>query len=272
MAHETLSNLINALEKGTNIHISVVFMNHYGNHMTRRPFSQSIHATAVCDAAKSVPGGRDSCIRCRNIVLQKCIRYQKPFGGLCAKGVYEYCHPVIKNGNVIAVVFVGNILMDSVPQRAKLRKHIKPSLMKTMEQNFTEAECVRVANIMETYILFLLEQYGDTMEKSFSALIENLKIYIEENLLQDISMPQLATLFGYNEKYLGRLFKTKTGQSISEYCNTRRVSIAKKLLRTTRQRIADIAGQCGFNNVTYFNRIFKKVTGRSPQEYRDINK
>lgn len=269
MAHETLSGFIKALEKGTNVHISVVFMNHYGNAMTRRPFSQSIHATAVCDAAKSLPGGRDSCIRCRNIVLAKCVRYQKSFGGLCAKGVYEYCRPVIKNGVVVAVVFVGNILMDNVHQRLRLRQHVKSSLLKTMEQDFTEAECVRVANLMETYILFLLDQYGDSGEKSFHSLIENVKIYIEENLLQEISMEHLATFFGYNEKYLGRLFKAKTGQSISEYCNIRRVSIAKKLLRTSRQRIADIAGQCGFNNVTYFNRIFKKVTGQSPQEYRD---
>jgi len=272
MAHENLSSFITTLEKGTKVHISVVFLNHYGNEMTRRPFSQSIHATAVCDAAKSVPGGRDSCIRCRNIVLRKCVRYKKSFGGLCAKGVYEYCRPVIKNGNVVAVVFVGNILMDSVHQRLKLRKHVKPSLLRTMEPDFTPAECVRVANIMETYILFLLEQYGDTMEKSFSALIENVKIYIEENLLQDISMTHLATFFGYNEKYLGRLFKAKTGQSISEYCNIRRVSIAKKLLRNSRQRISDIAGQCGFNNVTYFNRIFKKITGQSPQTYRDEGK
>lgn len=272
MVHEKLSGLIEALEKGTKVHISVVFLNHYGNDMTRRPFSQSIHATAVCDAAKAVPGGRDSCIRCRNIVLEKCVRYKKSFGGLCAKGVYEYCRPVVKNGKVVAVVFVGNILMDNVHQRLKLRKHVKPSLLKTMERDFTEADCVRVANIMESYIVFLLEQYGDTMEQAFNSLIENIKIYIEEHLLQEISMEQMAAFFGYNEKYLGRLFKSKTGQSISEYCNIRRVSIAKKLLRNSRQRISEIAGQCGFNNVTYFNRIFKKVTGQSPQMYRDAGK
>lgn len=272
MEHEKLSALIDALEKGTKVHISIVFLNHYGNDMTARPLTYSIHNTAVCNAAKSAPGGLDSCIRCRNIVLEKCIRYQKSFGGLCAKGVYEYCRPVIKDGIVVSVIFVGNILMDNVHQRLKLRQHVKTSLLKTMEQDFTVEECIRIANLIETYILFLLDLYGDTREKPFNSLIENIKTYIEENLLQEISMDNLASFFGYNKKYLGRLFKEKTGVSISEYCNNRRVSIAKKLLSNSSLHIADIAGQCGFNNVTYFNRAFKKITGLSPKGYRSRNK
>ena len=75
-------------------------------------------------------------------------------------------------------------------------------------------------------------------------------------------------MFNYNEKYLGRLFKTKTGQTVDEYRNRKKVDIAKGLLKKSRLSITDIAGQSGFNNVTYFNRIFKRITGRTPQEYR----
>ena len=248
------------------------FFKQYGNNMTDRPLTYSIHNTAVCNMLKSTPSGLDSCIRCRTIVLKKCIRYQKSFGGLCVKGVYEYCRPVIKDGIVVAVIFVGNILMDNVHQRLKLHKHVETSLFKTMEQNFTEEDCIRIANLIETYILFLLEQYGDTHKKPFNSLIVNIKNYIEENLLQEVSMDSLASFFGYNKKYLGRLFKANTGMSISEYCNNRRISIAKKLLSDSSLHIADIAGQCGFNNVTYFNRAFKKITGLSPKEYRSRNK
>ena len=85
-------------------------------------------------------------------------------------------------------------------------------------------------------------------------------------------MTSLAATFNYNEKYLGRLFKAKTGQTISEYCNSRKIGNAKQLLKHSRLSISDIAAQTGFNNVTYFNRTFKKITGKSPQEYRRTRK
>ena len=271
MAQETLSGLITALEKGTKVHISVVFLSNYGNHMTRRTFAQSIHANPVCDEVKLLKG-KEACVRCRNTVLRMCSRYQHSFGGLCPKGVYEYVRPVVKNGTTVAVVFVGNILMDDAQQRQLLRKYVKSSLFRTMAQDFTQEDCVHIANLVESYILFLLERYGDSAQEKYDSLIENIKAYVAENLTHDISMEELAAAFNYNEKYLGRRFKLSTGHSVSEYCNIRRIALAKKLLLQDNSKISDVAGKCGFNNVNYFNRIFKKITGKSPQKYRQTEK
>lgn len=271
MTYEPLTNLITALEKGTSLHISVVFLNHYGNAMTRRPISQSIHSTPVCNAAKQNPDGFASCRRCRDIVLRKCTNHKKPFGGLCVKGVYEYCHPVIRNHCVAAVIFVGNILTNDPKQHHRLQSTISPALLSTMESGFTSEEIIRTAKLVESYILLLLDQYGDTAENVPDSLIENIKAYLEENLLLDISMGQLAAFFGYNEKYLGRMFKKKTNQSIAQYCNQRRITIAMKALLSTQCSISEIAAQCGFNNVTYFNRLFKLQTGQTPQCFRESN-
>lgn len=271
MEHISLPGLIKSLEYGTRLHISVVFRNRYGNKKTRLPFAHAIHQCPVCDAAKKV-SGLEACFRCRNIVLRMASQRKKSFGGFCVKGVYEYCRPVIRDGEVLAVIFVGNILTDSDEQRRRLRKHIKKvSLLKTMQQDFSEADCARTADVVESYILFLLDRYGDTPKESANALIGNIKSYIEENLLYDFSMTDLSAVFNYNEKYLGRLFKTKTGFTIKEYCNNAKVEKAKKLLKNSRTHISDIATQSGFNNVTYFNRMFRTIVGISPQEYREQN-
>ena len=103
-------------------------------------------------------------------------------------------------------------------------------------------------------------------------LIENIKSYIDENLLHDFSMSDLSTVFNYNEKYLGRLFRQKTGTTIKEYCNSAKIKKAKRLLQDSQLTIAAIAAQVGYNNVTYFNRIFKLLTGVSPQTYRNETK
>jgi len=82
-------------------------------------------------------------------------------------------------------------------------------------------------------------------------------------------MEDLATAFNYNSKYLGHVFKSRTGRSIRSYCNIAKVNRAKELLTDTKQGIADIALQVGFNSVAYFDRVFFKVTKLTPQQYRD---
>lgn len=272
MEYSNLSHLISALEYGTNLHISVVFLNHYGNEKTRLSFSQRIHTCPVCDTAKQSADGFASCYRCRNTVLKWCIRRKKSRGGFCVKGVYEYCRPVIHNAEVLCVIFIGNILTDSDQKHLTLRKHIDPSLLETMQKNYTEKECAQVADLLESYIFSLFEKYGYTLNEPSDALIDNIKSYITENLFYDLSMSDLSAVFNYHKKYLGRLFKTKTGYSIKEYCNRCKIETAKHLLKSSNLSVLDISAQAGFNNVTYFDRQFRTHTGLSPREYRFKNK
>ena len=72
--------------------------------------------------------------------------------------------------------------------------------------------------------------------------------------------------------YLGRLFKKETGMCIGDYINLRRLEIAKELLASTDDKIISISSSVGFNNVTYFNRLFKKQTGLTPLQYRSKKK
>ncbi|MBE6778862.1 MAG: helix-turn-helix domain-containing protein [Ruminococcaceae bacterium] len=271
MEYANLSNLIAALEYGTQLHISVVFLNHYGNEKTRLPFAHRIHTCPVCDKAKQSADGFASCYRCRNTVLKWCIRRKRSLGGFCAKGVYEYCRPVIRHADVLCVIFIGNILTDSDQQRLTLAKHVAPSLLRTMQENYTERDCAQVADLLESYLFSLFETYGYTLNEPTDALIDNIKSYITENLSYDFSMADLSSVFNYNPKYLGRLFKSKTGYSVKEYCNNGKIETAKHLLKNSRLSVLDISAQAGFNNVTYFDRQFRKHTGLSPREYRSKN-
>lgn len=267
MERISLTELIHSLEYGTNLHISVVFFDHYGNEKTRLPFEQKIHATPVCDWVKA-QGRLPACFRCRNTVLKMVRTHKKPFGGYCVMGVYEYCRPVILNDTVVAVIFVGNIYTGQKQQLDRLRANVDPGLYDTMQHDYTPEQCKCLAGIVASYTLFLLERYGSTEKNSFDPLLDNIKSYIDENILCDFSMTELSVAFNYDEKYLGRLFKSKTGLSVKEYCNKRKTDKAKKLLADPNLSISDVAAQAGYNNVTYFNRVFKRVTGLSPSRYR----
>jgi len=268
MTAGNLSELISSLEYGTGVHISVVFLDRFGNGQTQLPFSQQIHKCPMCDLAKGSPEGYAGCVRCRNTVLKWVIRRKKALCGLCAKGLFEYCHPVLRGTEVAAVVFIGNILTEDPRQQERLEKHFQKPPLETMEKNFSAARCRQTAALVENYIHFLLDRYGESWEAPANALIGNIKSYLQEMLLTDFSIEDIAAVFNYNPKYLGRLFKSKTGYTIREYSNLLKIERAKGLLSRQKQSISEISCQSGYNNLTHFNRVFKRVTGQSPQEYR----
>ena len=269
MEDSSLSDLISVVESGNAFHISVVFLKGYGNEKTKLTQSQTIHTCPVCDFAKSTAKGLERCVKCRNRALAKAIDEKRAFGGYCVNGVFEYCRPIISNDDVLAVIFIGNILLEDGIQRAKLLENFDEALIEIMARDFSYSDAEQVGNIIESYTRFLLEKYYEFDKAKFNPLIENIKNHIGENLMYPLCISELAKIFNYNEKYMGRLFKKETGLSIREYINLKKIKTAKRLLRETKKTVTEISLLVGFNNVTYFNRVFKREEGLSPCEYRN---
>ena len=79
-------------------------------------------------------------------------------------------------------------------------------------------------------------------------------------------------MFNYSPKYLGRLFKEKTGLSIKAYCNRWKARQAMIILTDTDMSIDRVAAASGFNSEAYFDRVFHKIVGLSPLMYRKTAK
>ena len=114
----------------------------------------------------------------------------------------------------------------------------------------------------------MLLSFSPAKNDNYDPLIENLKKYIEENLEYKIDLTHIAAIYHYNEKYLGRLFKRKMGKSLCEYVTERRLEMAKDLLLNTDYTVLSISEKSGFQNVTYFNRMFKVFLAYTPTEFR----
>lgn len=105
--------------------------------------------------------------------------------------------------------------------------------------------------------------------------VENLKKvlqYIGEHYSSPIRLFELAELVNMNEQYFCRYFKKNIGKTITEYINVIRVEKAATALAETEDKIIDIAAACGFDNIGYFIRRFKKEKGMTPSEYRKKSK
>lgn len=101
-----------------------------------------------------------------------------------------------------------------------------------------------------------------------SRLIKNVIQYINRNFRQEIGLAQIAQEFWLNPSYLSRQFKSNVGMTITEFVTDRRVDCAKGMLHDRDMSISDIAMESGFNNISYFNAVFKKWTGLTPGDYR----
>lgn len=92
--------------------------------------------------------------------------------------------------------------------------------------------------------------------------------YILVNLHQELSVTSLASRVNQHPDYFSRLFKTFTGQRPVSYILEKRIERAQYLLATSRLAYSDIATQTGFDNLSYFSKSFKKLTGMSPSAYK----
>ena len=92
--------------------------------------------------------------------------------------------------------------------------------------------------------------------------------FLQQNNCRPISLKELSEHFHLSEKYISRYFKEHFHLTLSQYVNYLRLSHARHLLETTSLPITELALQCGFSNVSYFIRTFKKSFGMSPLKYR----
>ncbi len=142
-------------------------------------------------------------------------------------------------------------------------------------------------NGMERYLVFLklIDFLGNAAFRSIASpdythRTENLgedrmlKItkYITRNCTKDISIEKVASVAGMNSTAFCRYFKQKTGKTFILFLNELRIGHACRFLRHSTQPIQNISEEAGFNNISNFNRQFKKLIGKSPKEYRELNK
>ena len=119
------------------------------------------------------------------------------------------------------------------------------------------------AKVLSSSSFAKIETYSD------SKRVQKVQSYINENYKSDIRLPVLAQMVDMSPVAFSRFFKLKTGKSLSDYIIDIRLGYASSLLVDSSNSIADICYDCGFNNLSNFNRIFKKKKNCSPKEFRE---
>ena len=110
---------------------------------------------------------------------------------------------------------------------------------------------------------------ADALPPQTSALVKRAVAYMHQNYARPLARWEIAEAIGVSENYLGRVFNRELGLSPWDYLNRFRVSQAKELFRRTQGSVKSVASQVGFRDQKYFSRVFHKLTGLSPNEFRE---
>ena len=131
-------------------------------------------------------------------------------------------------------------------------------------------------NYLYEIIIYFSNRFEEIMNSmgnsSRDSVIDDILYYIDHNYNTNLKLEMIASLFGYNSSYLGKIFTKTVGESFNTYVDRIRIDHAIKMLSDEKLRVYEIAEKVGYRNVDYFHKKFKKYTGESPAEYREIHK
>lgn len=125
-----------------------------------------------------------------------------------------------------------------------------------------------VCSVLEQMVDEGCGQSAAALGETIRDTVHRVRAYIDENYFEDISLASLAKLFLVDRSYLSKAFKQITGSNVTLYISTLRMKKAAEYISQGALSLTEIASLAGFDEYAYFNRVFRKIMGKSPSDYK----
>lgn len=169
--------------------------------------------------------------------------------------IYEFCYNVVCG------------IRDQFTREERLEKMSHP----VMKLNYLDVSNISTAGELGRFMDDVLDCLaGDKTENSpvYGRMVQEGILYLEQHFDSNISLDCMCAVLSVSKNYFCYLFKRETGENIWSYLTQIRLKRSKELLVTTDSKSYEIAYMVGYDNPSYFSRLFKKCTGQTPNEYR----
>jgi AraC-like DNA-binding protein/ligand-binding sensor protein len=203
----------------------------------------------------------------------------KCFAGLCDSAV-----PIRVGENVIAFLQTGQILLHR-PTKQQFKRTTRQLLkwgtdvdLKRLEEAYFQTRVVnrqqygsilRLLTIFAQHLSTLSNQLTVKGQTAESPAVTKARIFIAEHQEEDISLNQVARAVNMSAFYFCKTFKKATGMTFTDYLARVRIEKVKNLLLNPHKRISEAAFEAGFQSLSQFNRVFRRIAGEAPTAYRD---
>ena len=221
-----------------------------------------------------------------------CLRVQEQLTGnsgqgavttTCFAGMRDTAVPILLGGSPIGYLLTGQARVQP-PTRLEFNRVTRQLLEWGLSVDLSKLEdayfhtrvltagqyqgVVRLLEIFGQHLAMVSNQIVTQQQNAESPAITRAKNFIRDHHADKLSLAEVAQAVNTSTFYFCKLFKKTTGLHFTEYLSRVRVEKAKNLLLNPNARVSEIAYEVGFQSLTHFNRIFKRVTGQSPTVYR----
>lgn len=190
-------------------------------------------------------------------------------------GVMEY---LLKPVNRIKVVDVLSKIMGQIrTRREKQQQELElREKLKYAEESLKSLRLLQDSYLKSGYVVefsetqhFQADEVPDLHGEKEDGLISRAKKYIRENYSKSITLEDVSREVHVSPQYLSKLFKEETGENFIDYLTAVRIRISKNMMEDEKRSIKDICFSVGYSDPNYFSRIFKKIVGYTPTEYKE---
>jgi AraC-like DNA-binding protein/ligand-binding sensor protein len=244
---------------------------HHGKHNENRFCQMIAQKSRACGA----------CLQVLESLSQKST--QEPQTVTCPVGMCDTAIPVRLGDRLIGFLQTGQIFRKKPTQSqfertTKLmaewgvdadREELKDAYFSTRVVSHKQHDSVvKLLNIFAQHLSMLSNQVVVQHENAEPPVITRAKEFIHEHQTEELSLGQVARAVNTSTFYFCKMFKKITGINFTDYLSRVRIEKSKNLLLNPNLRVSEIAFEVGFQSLTHFNRVFKKILGQSPTEYR----
>ncbi len=203
----------------------------------------------------------------------------KCFAGLCDSAV-----PVRVGDNLVAFLQTGQILLHK-PTKTEFAKTTRELLkfgtevdLKKLEEAFFQTRVVtkkqyesivRLLTIFAQHLSSLSNQLVVQEANAESPQVTKARVFIAEHQAEELSLGQVAGAVNMSAFYFCKTFKKATGMTFTDYLARVRIEKVKNLLLNPHKRVSEAAYEAGFQSLSQFNRVFRRIAGESPTVYRE---
>ena len=245
------------------------------------PYHGHPNENAYCELMASKSSACASCLQTQQR-LTECAS-QTPFTLTCPSGLTETAVPVRLGEQLVGFLQTGQMFRRrpseaqfdraaeqvavwglAVEPGALRRAYFKTPVISSGEH----VSIVSMLDIFSQHLALVSNQVLVRQAAPAPPMIARAKAYIEEHQAENLRLKEVAAAVNTSSFYFCKMFKKATGLNFTDYVSRIRIEKAKNLALNPNLRISEIAFEVGFQSLTHFNRVFKRVTGLSPTEFR----
>jgi AraC-like DNA-binding protein/ligand-binding sensor protein len=245
------------------------------------PYHGKRHENAYCALLSRKSRACAACLQMQERLCEKAS--SEPVTATCSSGFAETAVPVRMSDQLIGFLRFGQVFRKkpSGVQFDKAARQVAKWGMDVDRETLRHAyfsgkvvspkeheSAVRLLSIFAQHLAMLSNQVFIQRENAEPPVIAKARSYIHEHQTEEITLSQVAKAVNMSSYYFCKMFKKVTGINFTDYVARVRIEKSKNLLLNPNLRVSEIAFEVGFQSLTHFNRVFKRILGQSPTAYR----